>query len=103
MGGSSTYGTGPSSDEATWPAQLGARLAEGSGGATEVRNAGVPAWTSFECLTGLAFRVLPMGPDLVLFYLATNDAEMRLDSKCPSEIGAVQRPSGEPLHLLSDE
>lgn len=78
VGGSSTYGTGPSSDEATWPAQLGARLAEGSGGAAEVLNAGVPAWTSFECLTGLAFRVLPMGPDLVLFYLATNDAESAL-------------------------
>lgn len=78
VGGSSTYGTGPSSDEATWPAQLGARLAEGSGGASEVLNAGVPAWTSFECLTGLAFRVLPMGPDLVLFYLATNDAESAL-------------------------
>ena len=85
VGGSSTYGTGPSSDEATWPAQLGARLAEGPGGAAEVLNAGVPAWTSFECLTSLAFRVLPMKPDLVLFYLATNDAErLRPDPRTTS-------------------
>ena len=78
VGGSSTYGTGPSTDAATWPARLGAILAEGPAGAVEVLNAGVPAWTSFECLTGLAFRVLPMQPDVVLFYLSTNDAESAL-------------------------
>ncbi len=78
VGGSSTYGTGPSTDEATWPARLGALVAEGPAGPVEVLNAGVPAWTSFECLTGLAFRVLPMQPDVVLFYLSTNDAESAL-------------------------
>lgn len=78
VGGSSTYGTGPSRDETTWPARLGAALAAGPTGAVEVLNAGVPAWTSFECLTGLAFRVLPMQPDVVLFYLSTNDAESAL-------------------------
>ncbi len=79
VGGSSTYGTGPSSDQATWPARLGATLAsDGSEETVEVLNAGVPAWTSFECLTSLAFRVLPMAPDVVLFYLSTNDAESAL-------------------------
>ena len=78
VGGSSTYGTGPSSDDTTWPAQLGAQLAASPEASIEVLNAGVPAWTSFECLTGLAFRVLPMAPDVVLFYLATNDAESAL-------------------------
>ena len=79
VGGSSTYGTGPTRDAATWPARLAADLSDARpGGTVEVLNAGVPAWTSFECLGSLAFRVLPMDPDVVLFYLATNDAESAL-------------------------
>ena len=79
VGGSSTYGTGPTTDARTWPARLAEFLASvRTEGEVEVLNAGVPAWTSFECLTSLAFRVLPMSPDVVLFYLSTNDAESAL-------------------------
>ena len=73
IGGSSTYGTGPSLDEFTWPARLEKLLAET--GPFEVINGGTPSWTSFEALNMLAFRVLPYAPDIVLIYLGTNDAE----------------------------
>lgn len=79
VGGSSTYGTGPKSDAAAWPAQLVNQLGGLDGGRTiEVLNAGVPSWNSFECLANLEFRVLPYAPDVVLIYLGTNDAECAL-------------------------
>lgn len=79
IGGSSTYGTGPKRDESTWPAKLGALLNERHPERpVDVINGGVPSWNSFECLGNLAFRVLPYDPDVVLIYLATNDAEAAL-------------------------
>ncbi|MEM9379623.1 MAG: SGNH/GDSL hydrolase family protein [Planctomycetota bacterium] len=79
LGGSSTYATGPTRDEFTWPARLQAllegRLADRD---VDVLNGGVPSWNSFECLGNLAFRVLPYEPDIVLVYLSTNDAEAAL-------------------------
>ncbi|MFT5734486.1 MAG: lysophospholipase L1-like esterase [Planctomycetota bacterium] len=76
LGGSSTYGTGPSKDAFTWPARLREILAaESPERPVDVLNGGVPSWNSFESLENLAFRVLPYAPDIVLIYLATNDAE----------------------------
>jgi lysophospholipase L1-like esterase len=81
LGGSSTYGTGPSSDAATWPAQLEQELnaqleARGESTRVEVINGGAPGWTTFESLGNLAFRMLDLEPDLVVVYHATNDAGM---------------------------
>ena len=79
LGGSSTYGTGPSSNEATWPAVLERRLEEAlPGREVEVLNAGVPTWTTTESLIGLQGRVLPYEPDLVLVYHGMNDASAAL-------------------------
>ncbi|MEM9800501.1 MAG: SGNH/GDSL hydrolase family protein [Planctomycetota bacterium] len=79
LGGSSTYGTGPSRDDTTWTSQLAATLNASPGEtAFDVLNGGVPSWNSFECLGNLAFRVLPYDPDVVLVYLSTNDAETAL-------------------------
>ncbi|QDV06139.1 hypothetical protein Poly30_16440 [Planctomycetes bacterium Poly30] len=79
IGGSSTYGTGPTKDEFAWPARLQAILSdELSPRAVDVINAGVPSFNSFESLGNLAFRVLPYRPDIVLIYLSTNDAECAL-------------------------
>ncbi|QDV05451.1 GDSL-like Lipase/Acylhydrolase [Planctomycetes bacterium Poly30] len=76
LGGSSTYGTGPSKDAFTWPARLQTILSEElPDRPVDVLNGGVPSWNSFEALENLAFRVLPYAPDIVLIYLATNDAE----------------------------
>ena len=79
LGGSSTYGTGPTSNEATWPEVLRRELiAARPELQVEVLNAGVPTWTTFESLVGLAFRVEPFAPDLVIVYHAMNDASAAL-------------------------
>ncbi|MDA8959594.1 SGNH/GDSL hydrolase family protein [bacterium] len=79
LGGSSTYGTGPSSNETTWPAVLEQRLAEAlPGRRIEVLNGGVPTWTTTESLISLQSRVLPYEPDLVLVYHGMNDASAAL-------------------------
>lgn len=79
LGGSSTYATGPTTDEFTWPARLQALLDDRiEARDVDVLNGGVPSWNSFECLGNLAFRVLPYEPDVVLVYLSTNDAEAAL-------------------------
>lgn len=76
IGGSSTYGTGPTADAFTWPARLQSILTEKlQGRHVEVLNGGTPSWNSFESLSNLAFRVLPYQPDVVIIYLSTNDAE----------------------------
>ncbi len=79
LGGSSTYGTGPSSNETTWPAVLEQRLSEALPGCRiEVLNGGVPTWTTTESLISLQTRVLPFEPDLVLVYHGMNDASAAL-------------------------
>lgn len=79
IGGSSTYGTGPTKDGSTWPARLQTILSEElQPRPVDVLNAGVPSWNSFESLGNLAFRVLPYAPDIVIIYLSTNDAECAL-------------------------
>ncbi len=100
LGGSSTYGTGPSKDAFTWPARLQTLLAaERPDQTVEVLNGGAPSWNSFESLGNLAFRVLPYAPDIVIVYLATNDAEAALwpnpstDNRHYREAWATYRPS----------
>lgn len=100
LGGSSTYGTGPSKDAFTWPARLQTLLAaERPDQSVEVINGGVPSWNSFESLSNLAFRVLPYAPDIVIVYLSTNDAEAALwpnpttDNRHYREAWATYRPS----------
>ncbi|MDG1984631.1 MAG: SGNH/GDSL hydrolase family protein [Planctomycetota bacterium] len=79
LGGSSTYGTGPTSNEATWPAVLQRCLADAlPGREVEVLNGGVPTWTTTESLISLQTRVLPYEPDLVLVYHGMNDASAAL-------------------------
>ncbi len=79
LGGSSTYGTGPSSNEATWPAVVERLLGEAVPGKRfEVLNGGVPTWTTTESLISLQTRVLPYEPDLVLVYHGMNDASAAL-------------------------
>ena len=100
LGGSSTYGTGPSKDEFTWPARLQSLIAaKRPGQSVEVINGGAPSWNSFECLDNLAFRVLPFAPDIVIVYLGTNDAEAAMwpspksDNSHYREAWASYRPS----------
>jgi lysophospholipase L1-like esterase len=73
LGGSSTYGSGVASDEATWPAALGRRLRE-RGESVEVLNFGFPALTAFDDLELLRLLLVDLRPDWVVLSLSGNDA-----------------------------
>jgi hypothetical protein len=79
LGGSSTYGHGPSSDEATWPARLEARLrAARPERSLDVVNGGCRGYSTFESLGNYAFRLSDLEPDLVLIYHTVNDMRCAL-------------------------
>ena len=79
VGGSSTYGHTPSSDETTWPAQLQEMLNKGQDKKrVEVINGGFSGYNTFESLANFNFRLLPFDPDLVIVYHTINDARCTL-------------------------
>jgi len=79
LGGSSTYGHGPSSNEHTWPARLQQRLHDGNPDRkVEVVNAGCRGYSTFESLGNYAFRMSDLDPDLVLVYHTVNDMRQAL-------------------------
>jgi hypothetical protein len=79
LGGSSTYGHGPSSDLTTWPARLQAHLREARPDrGVEVVNAGCRGYSTFESLGNYAFRASDLEPDLVLIYHTVNDMRCAL-------------------------
>lgn len=79
MGGSSTYGLGPTSDETNWTARLEAHLnAAGLPKRVEVINGGCQGWSTHESLINLAIRGVDLQPDLVLVYQTFNDMRCAL-------------------------
>ena len=79
LGGSTTYGEFIEDNAQTYPAQLERELRETHGfERVEVINAGVPAYTSWESLVNLQFRVLDLEPDLIIIYHGVNDINPRL-------------------------
>ncbi|MCC7015110.1 MAG: SGNH/GDSL hydrolase family protein [Planctomycetes bacterium] len=79
IGGSSTYGIGPSSNETNWPERLQAHLNErGLGKKVEVINGGCQGYSSFEMAIQLATRGVSFQPDLVLTYETINDVRCAL-------------------------
>jgi lysophospholipase L1-like esterase len=78
MGESSTYCVGIENDEQTYPARLEVHLkALMPGTELDVINAGVPGYTSIENLLRLQFHVLPLKPDLIVYYYTHNDVHAR--------------------------
>jgi hypothetical protein len=74
LGGSSTYGHGPTSNETTWPYRLQTHLSNVRPDLEiEVINGGCQGFTSYESLANYAFRGVVMEPDLVIVYHAIND------------------------------
>lgn len=73
VGASSTFGAEVPDDE-TYPVHLerllNDRLPDRN---IEVINAGVPGYTSAECLINFSMRVMDLEPDLVVIYLGYND------------------------------
>jgi lysophospholipase L1-like esterase len=79
IGGSTTFGTGATSDEATYPAQLEKILAEKlAPRPVTVINAGVPSYTTAEMMIMFELKLIDLKPDLVVLYLGANDVVPRL-------------------------
>jgi lysophospholipase L1-like esterase len=74
VGASTTFGHSAPSDATTWPRLLEGQLREALPGKTiQVINAGVPGYTTFHNLPNLGLRLLPLEPDVVVFYQGVND------------------------------
>ena len=83
LGGSTTYGTGATSNEATYPAQMERllnALADAGrappGRRYEVGNCGVSGWSSVENLINLELRLIDWQPDAILTYDGINDGKL---------------------------
>lgn len=73
LGDSCTFGFGVNDDDA-WPAQLERRLnANADGRCFEVLNAGVPAYSSYQCLQYLRDEGLALKPNVVIAQFWIND------------------------------
>jgi lysophospholipase L1-like esterase len=80
VGASTTFCSEASNNAATWPARLQALLqAKYPDVNIQVINAGVGGYVITDSLKNLEHRVLPLEPDLVIFYEANND--MALDTR----------------------
>jgi lysophospholipase L1-like esterase len=74
LGASTTFCAEVSSDDAVWPHRLQEALQRSHPDVTiQVINAGVPGYLASDSLKNLQLRVLPLDPDLVIYYEANND------------------------------
>jgi lysophospholipase L1-like esterase len=74
LGASTTFNAEVSSNEATWPHQLQRKLrAAYPDVGFEVINAAVGGYVAADNLKNLEHRVLPLDPDLVVYYEANNE------------------------------
>ncbi|MCC7053596.1 MAG: hypothetical protein IT355_10025 [Gemmatimonadaceae bacterium] len=79
LGSSSTFGTGLTTQDEAYPAQLQGMLQRGFPGSTiTVLNAGIPGNSSDQLDARLDSDVLAHAPDLVVLQTGTNDALKRL-------------------------
>lgn len=74
LGASTTFNAEVSSNEATWPHRLQEGLQRAYPGVEiEVINAAVGGYVAGDNLKNLRHRVLPLDPDLVIYYEANNE------------------------------
>lgn len=78
VGASTTYDSDVADYRKSYPYRLQQLLNAAGRGPIDVVNAGVHAYSSWEHLMNLQFRVLDTQPDLVLFYEALADVNNRL-------------------------
>ncbi len=98
LGGSTTYGTGATRDELTYPAQLEQRLnaAAPAGVRFEVGNCGVPGYSTSDSLINLELRLLDYAPDAIVVYHAANDSRPIQARGFQSDYSHLRRPWTEP-------
>ena len=77
MGGSTTYTEFVSDNTRTYPYLLEQELRTRGSSRVTVVNAGFPGWSSWETLVDFEFRVLDLGPDLVIVLDSLNDWSAR--------------------------
>ena len=77
VGGSTTYSVHTEDDRDSYPHLLGEHLHASGFSNVEVINAGVPGYTSYHNFMNVAFRVLPLRPDLIILYQGFNDIDAR--------------------------
>ena len=106
IGGSTTFGTGATSDEKSYPARLQAllnRLAETGhapeGIRYEVLNGGVSGYNSVDSLINLELRLLELQPDAVIDYDAVNDGRIIQTRDFEADYSNMRRPP--PIKELS--
>src|SRR5262249_9196467 len=94
VGASTTFCTGVSSNDTAWPKLLQDKLQRKYPGVSwQVINAGVPGHRMADCVKNLRHRVLPLEPDLVIFYEANN--QLASDSrKLAIERGLIDPDAG---------
>lgn len=74
VGASTTFCAEASDNSQAWPAQLQALLEQQYPGVHwEVVNAGIPGYVITDSLKNVRHRVLPLDPDLVIYYESNND------------------------------
>lgn len=74
LGASTSFNAEVSSNHATWPHRLQERLRTAHHGVNiEVINAAVAGYVADDNLKNLRHRVLPLDPDLVIYYEANNE------------------------------
>ncbi|HUL71523.1 MAG TPA: SGNH/GDSL hydrolase family protein [Vicinamibacterales bacterium] len=74
LGASTTFCAEVSSNQATWTARLQQKLRQAYPGVNiEVVNAAVGGYVASDNLKNLRHRVLPLDPDLVIYYEANNE------------------------------
>jgi lysophospholipase L1-like esterase len=76
VGGSTTFSTGATADEKSYPARMQHYLNElaPEGVRLEVGNCGVTGYTTAENLINLQLRLVEFEPDAIVIYQAANDA-----------------------------
>jgi len=101
IGASTTMSEEASSDSTTWPARLEQYLRDSyPNQRIEVVNAGVPGYVLKTTLKSLELRVLPLDPDIVVFYEANND--MAEDTKRLAVAqGLITKGTGGHSHWLT--
>jgi len=77
LGGSTTYTTSTQDYRKSYPYLLEQELKKRGYSNVTVINAGAGSWTSWETLVNFEFRVLDLGPDMIIVYDAINDITSR--------------------------
>jgi len=73
VGDSTTFGVNMDGEELTYPGQIEKMLNNGTSMKFEIINAGVPGYTSSQCLLYFKNNLIALSPDAIILYCGWND------------------------------